>query len=127
MTAATFTAADCAEQAGTAIAENCIAGMRDLDDQTDRANLLAAALIGLSTLAHPEHAAAGFARALVTTFEDRNPERESQIDNEAMQDDLDRYFSGLMLHQKQIRYARNEEACPICGGDTVVLHVGSDH
>jgi len=144
-----FTESDCAAQAGAAIADNCLNGMLDLDNQTDRANLLAAALVDLATLKHHEHAAAGFAGALVAVIERglkrignasqldnifmqnevdvMMAERESQIDSDAMLDDTGRMLSEFMVRQKRIRYARNENTCPICGGGTVFLNVGSDH
>lgn len=128
MSAATFTAANCAAQAGAAIAENCLNSMFDLNDQTDRANLLAAALIGLSTLAHHEHAAAGFAGAMVAMVERRRkPECESQIDSEAMQAEVGRMLTDSMNRQKRIRYARNEDACPDCGTPTTFLNIERDH
>jgi hypothetical protein len=67
--ATSFTVTDCAAQAGAAIAENCLDAMLAANDQTESANLLAAALVDLATLKHHEHAAAGFAGAMVDVIE----------------------------------------------------------
>ncbi len=79
VTGGKFSESDCAAQAGAVIADNCLNDMLDLDNQTDRANLLAAALVDLATLKHPEHAAAGFAGALVAVI---NPGRKPDTEND---------------------------------------------
>jgi len=66
-----FTESDCAAQAGAAIAENCLDAMQIAIDQTECVSLLTDALIDLTTLKHPEHAAAGFAGAMVEAIEAR--------------------------------------------------------
>ena len=64
-----YTAADCAEQAGHAIATDCMDAILNSRDQGERMNVLVAALLGLQRLQHPERAAGGFAVALVNVIE----------------------------------------------------------
>ncbi len=63
---------DLAEQAGAAIASNCLTDMLNAPSQAVSVTVLQNALIHLQRLPHPDHAAAGFAGALVAVI---NPGR----------------------------------------------------
>jgi len=129
VTGGKFSESDCAAQAGAVIAENCLNGMLDLDNQTDRANLLAAALVDLATLKHHEHAAAGFAGALVAVIE-RGLKRignASQLDNIFMQNEV-----GRMMAERESEICNGPsnidvDDCLICGRATEILNVGREH
>jgi len=124
-----FTESDCAAQAGAAIAENCLDAMLAANDQTDRANLLAAALVDLATLKHHEHAAGGFAGALVAVIE-RGLKRignASQLDNIFMQNEV-----GRMMAERESEICNGPsnidvDDCLICGRATEILNVGREH
>lgn len=90
-----FTESDCAAQAGAAIAENCLDEMNASDDQADHANLLAKALIDLPKLKHHEHAAGGFAGALIDVIERglRTIGTAAQRDNISMQNEVGRMMA----------------------------------
>jgi len=64
-----FTEADCAEQAGHAIAANCLDAILASQSQAEHCIALTAALLDLQRLQHPDRAAAGFAVALVNVIE----------------------------------------------------------
>jgi hypothetical protein len=63
------TSADCAEQAGSAIATNCLSDMLNAPNQAESVTVLQAALLDLQRLPHPKRAAGGFAVALVAVLE----------------------------------------------------------
>lgn len=65
----TNTAADCAEQAGNAIASNALNDILNAPSQAVSMAALQTALLDLQRLPHPKRAAAGFALALVNAVE----------------------------------------------------------
>lgn len=67
--ASEFTAADCAEQAGSAIAINCLNDILNSPSQAVSVTALQNALLDLQRLPHQERAAGGFAVALVNSIE----------------------------------------------------------
>ena len=69
MSRITYTAADCAEHAGNAIATNCLNDILNAPSQAASMAALRTALIDLQRLPHPKRAAGGFAVALVNTLE----------------------------------------------------------
>ena len=69
MSRITFTASDCAEQAGSLIAHNCLNDILNAPSQAVSTAALKTALLDLQRLSHPERAAAGFAVALVAVLE----------------------------------------------------------
>lgn len=64
-----LTADDCAERDGAELADGCLESIRKASSQAERVNALQAALLGLQRLPHPEHAAGGFAVAMVAFIE----------------------------------------------------------
>jgi len=64
MSRITYTAADCAEQAGNAIAHNCLNDILNAPSQS-ALGALRTALLDLQRLPHPKRAAGGFAVAMV--------------------------------------------------------------
>ena len=60
-----YTAADCAEQTGYAIATDCINEIRNAPSITAGVAELKAALLDLQRVPHPKRACAGFAVAIV--------------------------------------------------------------
>ena len=69
MKATTYTAADCAEQAGHAIATDCLNDILNAPSQAVSTAALQTALLDLQRLPHPKRAAGGFALALVNVLE----------------------------------------------------------
>ena len=69
MSRVTYTAADCAEQAGHLIASNCLNDMLEAPSQSVSLVALQTALLDLQLLPHPKRAAGGFAVALVAFLE----------------------------------------------------------
>jgi len=65
----TYTAGDCAEQAGALIAQNVLDDILNAPSQAVRGAALHAALLDLQRLTHPKRAAAGFAVMLVNVLE----------------------------------------------------------
>jgi hypothetical protein len=65
----TYTAGDCAEQAGNLIATNCLNDILNAPSQAVRGAALHTALLDLQRLPHGKRAAAGFAVALVNPIE----------------------------------------------------------
>ena len=65
----TYTAADCSEQAGNALASALLNDLIDADNQALRGALIKAAILNLATLQHHDRAAAGFAVAMVNVLE----------------------------------------------------------
>ena len=63
------TAADCAEQAGSAIATNCLSAILNAPCQAESVAALQTALLDLQRLPHPKRAAGGFAVTLVAVIE----------------------------------------------------------
>jgi hypothetical protein len=64
-----YTAADCAEQAGHAIGTNCLNEILAGRSQAEAFTVLQAALVNLQALDHPDRAAGGFAVAMVNVIE----------------------------------------------------------
>jgi hypothetical protein len=69
MSAAPFTTKHLAEQAGAAVADNCLKDIQDATNQAERVAVLQSALLHLQALPHPKRAAGGFAVALVAYLE----------------------------------------------------------
>lgn len=69
MSRMTYTAADCAEQAGNAIATNCLNDILNAPSQAESMAALRTALLDLQRLPHPKRAAGGFAVAMVNIIE----------------------------------------------------------
>ncbi|MDP1999606.1 MAG: hypothetical protein Q8K22_08440 [Rhodoferax sp.] len=69
MSRVTVTTGDCAEQAGHAIASNCLDAMLKSDSQAENGKALQTALLELQRLPHPKRAAGGFTMALVNVLE----------------------------------------------------------
>jgi len=101
-----FTESDCARQAGAALAENFLDAMLAGPDHAKAVNMLAAVLVDIASLKHHEHAAAGFAGALVDVIKRGIDERESAICD----------------GPSNIEYT-----CPVCGGETGFLNVRHQH
>ena len=68
MSRTTYTA-NCAEQAGSAIATNCLNAILNATSQAESVAALQTALLDLQRLPHPKRAAGGFAVALVAVLE----------------------------------------------------------
>ena len=66
---ATYTAADCAEQAGNTIANSLLNDLLAADNQALRGALIKAAILNLATLQHHDRAADGFAVGIVNVLE----------------------------------------------------------
>ncbi len=66
---AAHTTANCAEQAGSAIATNCLNDILNAPSQAVSVTTLQTALLDLQRLPHPKRAAGGFAVALVAVLE----------------------------------------------------------
>jgi len=69
MSRASLTVQDLAEQAGSAIASNCLTDILNAPSQAVSVTALKTALLDLQRLPHPERAAGGFAVALVSVIE----------------------------------------------------------
>ncbi len=65
----TYTAGDCAEQAGAVIAQNVLDDILNAPSQAVRGAVLHAALLDLQRLTHPKRAAAGFSVGIVNVLE----------------------------------------------------------
>ena len=63
------TTADCAEQAGSAVATNCLNAILNAPSQAESVAALQTALLDLQRLPHLKRAAGGFAVALVAVLE----------------------------------------------------------
>lgn len=66
---AAHTTSDSAEQAGSAIATNCLTTILNASSQAASMAALQTALLDLQRLPHPKRAAGGFAVALVAVLE----------------------------------------------------------
>lgn len=64
-----FTTQDLAEQAGSAIASNCLTDILNAPSQAVSVTALQTALLDLQRLPHPDRAAGGFAVALIAHLE----------------------------------------------------------
>lgn len=102
-----------------AIGKNALSAMLETETQGECMQALRAALVQLSKLPHKRTAAAAFIETLSAPI--------VECQTTPSLDDVGEMLSGLMVRQKQIRYARNENTCPSCGADTVFLNVGPDH
>lgn len=69
MSTQTYTAADCAEQAGSAIASNCLDGILASKTQAEAMAILQTALLDLQRFPYQDRAAGGFAVMLVNVIE----------------------------------------------------------
>ena len=69
MSRTTYTAADCAEQAGNTIASNCLNDILNAPSQAVSMAALQTALLDLQRLPHPKRAAGGFAVGLIAYLE----------------------------------------------------------
>ncbi len=69
MSAAPFTIKHLAEQAGSAVAENCIRDIQEAPDQSERVAILQRAILEVQRIPHPKRAAAGFAVGVVAFLE----------------------------------------------------------
>jgi len=65
---AQFTVGDVAEQAGNAIASDCLSEMLNAGTQADRCAILHTALVDLAKMPHHDQAAGGFAVALTAVL-----------------------------------------------------------
>lgn len=63
-----FTVGDCAEQAGNAIAADCLDAMLGAKTQADRCAILHTALVDLAKMPHHDRASGGFAVGLVNVL-----------------------------------------------------------
>ncbi len=64
-----YSTGDCAEQAGLAIASNCLDAMLNSASQAESGDALKTALLDLQSLPHLERAAGGFTAALIYVIE----------------------------------------------------------
>jgi hypothetical protein len=69
MNAAPITTQQLAEQAGSALADQCLTCILNAVDQAESVAALKSTLLALRRLPHPDRAAGGFAVALVATLE----------------------------------------------------------
>ena len=68
-TAKEFSAADCAEHAGAAIASNCLDSILASETQAESVCILEAAINGLGSIKHRDRAVRGFAAVLISAIE----------------------------------------------------------
>ena len=69
MSRAIYTAADCAEHAGHALATHCMNDILNAPSQAVSVAVLQTALLDLQRLPHPSRSAGGFAVGMVNTLE----------------------------------------------------------
>jgi len=104
---------------------NALTAMLESNSQGKCLTVLRDALIELGKLPDQKNAAAGFVAALSVPIIEcqKRPERESQLDNEAMQNELGRMFSEMSSS-----YTGGETThCPDCGEPTKFLNVERNH